>query len=192
MVFSSFEYQIGPESFWNHQKWIPREIPRRRRSAGILWQRFESKKLEKPRKNLKNPLWGVLVCIGKSMQTSRGPEKSRKSDFFQNPRKSRGKIKISKIASVKFFKATSCLGSQVLVRFRPAVAGVKNCTSFWSGFSGSGADFRLGTRGTPMQTYGFGEVPGENPDQKEVHFFTAATAGRNRTKTCDPRQLVAF
>ena len=79
-----------------------------------------------------------------------------------------------------------------MVRFRPAVAGVKNCTSFWSIFSGSGADFRLGTRGTPMQTYGFGEVPGENPDQKEVQFFTPATAGRNRTKTCDPRQLVAL
>ena len=32
----------------------------------------------------------------------------------------------------------------------------------------------------------------ENIDPKEVQFFTPATAGRNRTKTCDPRQLVAL
>ena len=32
----------------------------------------------------------------------------------------------------------------------------------------------------------------ENIDQKEVQFFTPATAGRNRTKTCDPRQLVVL
>ena len=54
-VFSTFEYQVGPESFWNHQKWIPREIPRRHRSAGILWKLFESKNLEKSRKNPKIP-----------------------------------------------------------------------------------------------------------------------------------------
>ena len=140
-VFSTFEYQVGPESFWNHQKWISREIPRRHRSAGILWSLFESKNLEKSRKNPKIPSGGADLHREVHTTPPGSRKISKKWEKKQDPRKSRQKIKISKIASVKFLKATSSLGIQILVRSRPAGAAEKTRTKKSRYFSGQARIF---------------------------------------------------
>ena len=55
-VFSTFDQLCAPVSLWNHQKWIPREIPHRYGSEGLLKPFFFNKNSWKIVENRQNRL----------------------------------------------------------------------------------------------------------------------------------------